>query len=80
VVAWRVLPIVLAVIAVIFLAVAIVYFVTPAGSLPSFAPGYTAGGAHIHVKHGIVAIVVMVVFAVGAWFSTAKWSAAKQQA
>jgi hypothetical protein len=37
---------------------AIVYRVEPAGSLPSWIPGYQAGSAHHHVKHGIAAFFV----------------------
>jgi len=39
-------------------AVAIAYWVVPAGSLPGFVPGFEAGSSHIHVKHGIAAAVV----------------------
>ena len=46
---------------------AIVYFVMPAGSLPSFMPGFEAGSARIHVKHGIAAAAVGVVLFVVAW-------------
>lgn len=54
--------------AIIFVIIAIVYFVTPSGSLPTFMPGYLPGSAHVHHKHGAVAIVVAVVlFAIG-WF------------
>jgi hypothetical protein len=48
---------------------AVVYFIMPAGQLPSFMPGYLAGSDHIHKTHGIVAAVAAVVlFAIG-WFS-----------
>ena len=46
---------------------AIVYFVMPAGSLPSFMPGFEAGSARIHYKHGIAAAAVGVVLFVVAW-------------
>lgn len=55
--------------AVIFLIVAIVYFVIPAGSLPGFMPGFEAGSAHIHAKHAVVALVVAVVFGGLGWFA-----------
>jgi hypothetical protein len=54
---------------VICLLAAVMYFVMPAGSLPSFIPGYEAGGTRVHVKHGIVAAVVGVVLFGIAWFS-----------
>ena len=55
------------VLALVFIAIAVVYFVVPAGSLPSFFPGFEAGSAHIHVKHGAVSAVVGVVLFVIAW-------------
>jgi hypothetical protein len=56
------------VLALVFVVVAIVYFVLPAGSLPSFFPGFEPGSARVHVKHGIAALAVAVVlFGVG-WF------------
>ncbi len=41
--------------------IAVMYFVTQAGSLPSFLPGYAAGSTAIHVKHGVAAAVAAVV-------------------
>jgi len=54
----------------IFVAVAIAYFVVPAGSLPSFFPGFEAGSSHIHVKHGLASLVVGVVLFVVAWYAS----------
>jgi hypothetical protein len=31
--------------------VAVMYYVTPGGSLPIFMPGYNAGSTHIHTTH-----------------------------
>ena len=40
----------------------------PAGQLPTFMPGYSAGSPLIHMKHAIAAAVAAVVlFAIG-WF------------
>ena len=48
--------------------VAVVYFVVPAESLPGFFPGFEAGSARVHVKHGIVsAIGAVVLFGIGWW-------------
>ena len=56
------------VLALVFAVVAIVYFVLPAGSLPSFFPGFEPGSARVHVKHGVAALAVaLVLFAIG-WF------------
>ena len=43
---------------IVFLAIAIVYWTTDAGSLPSFFPGHESGSTHIHFKHGLAAAVV----------------------
>jgi hypothetical protein len=50
-------------------AVAVAYWVVPAGSLPGFFPGFEAGSPHVHVKHGLAAAAAAVVlFAIG-WFA-----------
>jgi len=49
---------------------ACVYWAEPAGSLPGWIPGYEAGSAHHHVKHGIAAFLVGVALLVFAWFQT----------
>jgi len=55
------------VIGLALIAVAVVYFVVPAGQLPGFFPGYAAGEAHVHVKHGLVAGLIGVVLAAIGW-------------
>ena len=67
---WRILMIVLIVLGVLFVAVAIYYWVTPAGSLPSFFPGHDAGSTHHHTKHGLAMLGVAVVCWIGAWMTT----------
>jgi hypothetical protein len=52
------------------IALAIVYWVEPAHSLPSWIPGHQAGSAHHHVKHGIAAFFVGLACLVYAWFAT----------
>ena len=47
--------------------VAIVYFTKTAGNLPHFYPGYAKDSAHKHLKHGVVFIVLALVFLLGAW-------------
>jgi hypothetical protein len=54
----------------LFLTIAVVYFVEPAGSLPSFFPGHEAGSDHHHTKHGIAALVVALGCFVFAWFQS----------
>jgi hypothetical protein len=54
--------------ALAFAVVAVVYFFVPAGSLPSFFPGFEPGSTRLHVKHGIAALAVAIVlFGIG-WF------------
>lgn len=53
-----------------FLAIAVVYFVEPASSLPSFFPGHEAGSSHHHTKHGIAALAVAAACFVFAWFQS----------
>lgn len=58
------------VIGVVLIVIAVVYWVEPAKSLPSFFPGHTAGSAHHHAKHGIAAFLVGCACLVFAWFRT----------
>jgi hypothetical protein len=55
--------------AIICIIAAVIYFVMPAGSLPTFMPGYEAGSAHIHLKHAIVAVVAAVVLLLLGWLA-----------
>ncbi len=66
----RVLAALVALLGVVLIAVAVVYWVDPASSLPSFFPGHEAGSARHHVKHGIAAFVVGLGCFVFAWFTT----------
>jgi hypothetical protein len=50
------------VLSVICVIVAIMYFVLPGGSLPTFLPGYVAGSTHIHKMHGFAAATGAIVF------------------
>jgi hypothetical protein len=56
------------ILALILAVVAVVYLVQPAGSLPSFFPGFEAGSTQIHVKHGLAsAVAALVAFGIGWW-------------
>jgi hypothetical protein len=61
----RMLAYLLAIICVI---VAVMYFVMPAGSLPTFMPGYEAGSAHMHMKHAVAAAIAAVILFLLGWF------------
>ncbi len=52
------------------IALAFVYWVEPARSLPSWLPGHEAGSSHHHVKHGIASFVVGLALLVFAWFQS----------
>ena len=50
------------VLSIICVIVAIMYFVLPGGSLPTFLPGYVAGSTHIHKMHGFAAATGAIAF------------------
>jgi Na+/H+ antiporter NhaD/arsenite permease-like protein len=62
------------IVGVALVVVAIIYFVQPQHSLPSFFPGHgSATGPeanHHHTKHGIAALVVALACFAFAWFQT----------
>ena len=68
----RIYMVLLIIIGVALVALAVYYWVTPAGSLPSFFPGHLAGSAHKHVKHGVLALVLGIVSFLGAWMLSGK--------
>jgi hypothetical protein len=47
---------------IICVIVAILYFVLPGGSLPTFLPGYVAGSTHVHRMHAVAAAAGAIVF------------------
>jgi hypothetical protein len=55
---------------VVLIAIAIVYWAEPAGSLPSFFPGHDAGSSHHHIKHGMLAFILGVGCFIFAWFQS----------
>ena len=66
----RLLAVLALVAGVILIVIALIYWVEPAGSLPSFFPGHEAGSSHHHVKHGIAAFLIGLACLVFAWFKT----------
>jgi hypothetical protein len=58
------------IVGIALIVIAIVYWVEPAKSLPSFFPGHQAGSGHHHVKHGIASFFVGLAALVFAWFRT----------
>jgi Na+/H+ antiporter NhaD/arsenite permease-like protein len=59
---------------VLLIVVAVIYFVQPEHSLPSFFPGHASAGSaeanHHHTKHGIAALVVALACFAFAWFQS----------
>ena len=70
------LALVAIVLGVVFLALTVYYFVTPAGSLAAFMPGYEAGATGHHTKHAVAALVVALVLFALAWFQSKPQKAA----
>ncbi len=62
------------VLGIVLIVVAVIYFVEPAHSLPSFFPGHVSASSseagHHHTKHGIAALVVALAAFAFAWFQT----------
>jgi hypothetical protein len=56
----------------LLIVVAVVYFVVPADSLPSFMPGYEASVTRVHMKHGIASGAAGVVLCIVGWFAGRK--------
>jgi hypothetical protein len=62
--------------AIICAVVAVMYYTTQAGSLPSFMPGYIPGSQHMHMKHAVVAAVAAIVlFVLGLFVGRARKTA-----
>ncbi len=55
-----------------FIVLAVFYWTTPAGMLPSFMPGFIADSTHVHYKHGIASLLLGLAALAYAWFSTGK--------
>jgi hypothetical protein len=53
--------------AIVCVIAAVMYYTMPAGSLPTFMPGYIAGSDHIHMTHAIAAAVGAVILFVLGW-------------
>ena len=55
---------------IVLIVIAVIYWVEPADSLPSFFPGHEVGSDHHHVKHGIAVFLVGLACLAFAWFNT----------
>jgi hypothetical protein len=72
------LSIVLVLLGILLIAVAVYYWVTPAGSLQTWIPGYESGSDHHHFKHGLAAMILGLGAFVLAWFNSGKKESAHQ--
>jgi len=59
-------------IALLCLVLAVVYWTVPAGSLPTYLPGYEPGVVAVHFKHGLAALIVGIALLIFVWFKTGK--------
>jgi len=55
---------------VAFLGLAYLYSTTQAGMLPAYVPGYEAGSAVIHFKHGLGALILGFALLTFVWFQS----------
>jgi hypothetical protein len=66
------LPILAGLLGVLFVAAAAFYWLTPAGSLPAFFPGFKASSEHVHVRHALGSLVLALGLFALAWFQSAR--------
>ena len=66
----KIVPLIVGLLGIVFIGLAIVYWLTPAGGLPRFLPGFEAGSDHVHITHALGSLIVaLVLFAVAIiWF------------
>ena len=57
---------------ILFIALAIYYWITPAGSIASYIPGFEVGVTTVHIKHGIASFIVGLGLFAYAWFNGGK--------
>jgi hypothetical protein len=70
----RAVTVVAVIIGLVFIALAALYWLTPAGSLPAFLPGFKEGSASVHVKHAVGSLVIGLILLVAAWFAGSRRS------
>jgi hypothetical protein len=54
--------------AIVCVAAAAMYYLMPAGQLPTFIPGYAPGSTAIHLKHAYAAAGAAIVLFLIGWF------------
>jgi hypothetical protein len=63
------MKLILALLGVVLLVIAGVYFLIPGEQLPGFFPGHETGVMRLHIKHGVVAGVAGLVLLAAAWWT-----------
>lgn len=66
------------VVGILLFFIAVIYFITPAKSLPNFFPGFDPSLSKHHYKHGIGAFILGLGLFAYAWFGSGKKSAKKK--
>jgi hypothetical protein len=61
-----------AVLGILLILMAVVYFSRTAGHLPSYFPGHLARSSHRHTKHGIAALILGIAALAAAWLSSGR--------
>ena len=52
----------------VLIGLAALYWLTPAGGLPTFLPGFVEGSTEIHTKHALGSLIVGLAALALAWF------------
>lgn len=60
------------VLGIIFVILAVVYWMHTAGTLPTYFPGYLAGSTTVHFKHGLGCLIIGLALFAFAWFKSGK--------
>ena len=55
---------------ILFVIIAITYWVNSAGSLPTYFPGYQADSSIVHFKHGLGSLILGLALFALAWFKS----------
>jgi hypothetical protein len=63
-------PWIIGIIGIVFIGISLVYWLTPAGGLPDFLPGFEASSDHVHLTHALAALIIaLALFAIAIiWF------------
>ncbi len=55
---------------IVFVVIAVIYWLNPAGSLPPYFPGYVTGSTVVHFKHGLGSLILGIALFIFAWFKS----------